>query len=567
MGKFKYPNSKFRFFIISIIFFVIWNFCYGSVLCNAAEDLYESRLDKGLFNTEPYSYLFIKMAHEDRGRAMEFLNMAKRYSPDLPVVYFELAREGLSPSARGIFQGLDYFRQGIKAYERNFWWEFTIAELFYAGLLISFVLSMLFILVLRLLLEAGLILHDCTEDRMKLLLLIVPIFLSLFGPVALIAGAFFLLGLYFKSENKAVVYASLLFFLLSPILLSVGERFLSAPSSGLRAIVAVNEGKDNRYALWSLKGRNDFASRFSYALALKREGYYDEAIDVYRSLTGNNYKPDPRVYVNLGNSYYAIKDIEAAKDSYQRSIGITPLPSAFYDLSEIHRETLNFAKGNEYFIEAAKLNPEAVSKFISVTGSNPNRFVVDETLPISAIWGHAMRAMNGPPYDFPLLATVLAVIMVPGFYLTDKKIKYRAHRCKRCGEVFCRRCSRVITWGEMCPRCYSSLIKIDEADLKERVTRLLAIYHNQAKRRRTVNMFSYMIPGAGQIYSGKILSGLLFLWTFLFSLTLLVMNHFPLTGLFPFTHEWTTPLAVLLMGGTYAVSLFHMRRRIHRGWL
>lgn len=549
------------------LFVIAWIFSPGIASCETAGDLYESRLEKGLFNTEPYSYLLMDMAHKDRARAGEFLSLARKYSPDLPLVYFELARAGLSPSADGIFQGLDYFRQGVRAYGRNFWWGFTIAGLLYASFFLSFLFSLLLLLIFRLVMDAGLFLHDGTENRKRLVLLLVPIILSFFGPIALIAGLLFLAGLYFKKENKAVVYASLLIFLLSPMILSLGERFFAAPSADLRAVVAVNEGKDNGYALRASKGRTDFASRFSYALALKREGHYEEAIEIYKSLTDRFYGPDPRVYINLGNAYHAIGDIEAARGSYLKSLELARLPSALYDLSQIHRETLDFAKGDEYFVAAAKLDPEAVSRYTSVAGLTPNRFVVDETLPMFILWQYAIAKGNDYTRTLGIVVTVIAFVLIIGFYLLDKNVKYRAHRCKRCGAVFCSKCSRALTWGEMCPRCFSSLIKIEDVDSRERIARLLSIYQTQTRRRNIAKALSFLVPGGGQIYSGRILSGLLLLWPFLFAATLLVLSSVPLAGLVPFDHGWVRPFAALLMVLIYVISVFNLRRRINRGWL
>jgi len=59
----------------------------------------------------------------------------------------------------------------------------------------------------------------------------------------------------------------------------------------------------------------------------------------------------------------------------------------------------------------------------------------------------------------------------------------------------------------------------------------------------------------------------LFLWPFLFSLVMLIMNNVSLTGLYPFTHIWVTPLMLVLIVLTYAGSVLHIRRRIQKGWL
>jgi len=558
-------HPKLNAFTVWIVVLWIWGFVHGTRPCEGAEGLYESRLDRGLSTTEPYSYLLILKAQQEPANAKDLLKMARQYSPDLPAVYFALAKERLS--AGDVFQAVDSFREGIRAYGRNFWWGFSFVGLLYSSIFISFALSLALVLIIRIFVDAGLVSHDGMEDRRRFMFVIVPVVLSLFGPVALIAGTFFLVGIYFKKENKAVVYAALLFFLFSPTLLNVEDKFSSAPSPELRAMVEVNEGKDNRFALWGTKGREGFASRFSHTLALKREGNYNEAIEGYLSLLGGSQRSAPLLLVNLGNAYYAIQNRAAAEDSYQRAVQRSPLPSAYYNLSQLHREMLDFGKGDEYFLEAAKLNPEAVSKFTSRSGTGPNRFVMDEMLPASAFWEHALGTRSGSLYSFPILTTLIAVIMIPAFYLLNRSTTRRAQRCKRCGAVFCSRCSKVIAWGGMCPQCYSSLIKMEEMDSKERISRLLSIYESQTKRRKRAKVLSYMLPGAGQIYSGKILFGLLLMWPFSFSLMMLVMNQLPVVGIFPFTHSWITLLALLLMGTTYLFSILHIGRGIHKGWL
>ncbi|HAM51084.1 MAG TPA: hypothetical protein DCP92_10490 [Nitrospiraceae bacterium] len=533
----------------------------GNSLCCASEVLYESRLDKGLSNTEAYSYLLIQKAREDKGRARELLETAKEYSPNLPAVYFELARQSFSFSSDGIFEGIDYVRQGLNAYKSNFWWQFNLDGELYISLLISYVLALIITVAIRLPLEQPLLLHDILEDKRKGLFLLSLLLLSLFGFFALLAGALFLVGLYLRKEDRVFVYMAFFSLLLSPLILRVADTFLVPPSPELRAIVAVNEGEDNQYALATLKAGKDFPSDFSYALALKREGDPLDAIQIYKALLTRS--ASPLVLTNLGNAYYDLKDLEAAKESYQSAVGIKPLPAAFYNLSQVYRETLDFAKGDEYFLEAAKLDNKAVSRFVAMSGKSPNRFVVDETLPMSDLWEYA----QGRGRIFGLSFSLAAALMIPAFFLVNKKIKVRAHRCKRCGAIFCSKCSRNLIWSEMCPRCYRFLIKVEELDSRERIASILSVYQIQTKRRRTVKLLAYTVPGLGQIYSGRVLTGLLFLWLFLFPLSVLVMNRHPFTGLSPFVQGWLEPPAILLMGLAYLFSIIHMRRGISRGWL
>jgi tetratricopeptide (TPR) repeat protein len=533
-----------------------------------SKDLYESRLDRGLNNTEPYSYLLIQMDRQKRPGADELLSKTKKFSPDLPVVYFELSKESLSLSTPRIFEAVDYFRQGIDAYGRNFWFEFDLAGLLFLSLILSLMLSMAITAAVRFPEEARLLLHDMGEDKRKYLFPAALILVSFFGPLAFLAALFFLLGIYFKKMDKAVVYVALFSLLLQPLFLTIGNFFMSAPSPELRAIVSVNERRDNGYALQVLRNKDDFASAFSYALALKREGRYHEAAGIFKTLT-ERYN-DPRLYVNLGNSYYGLGDKEAAIGAYEASLNIRPLPSALYNLSQIYRERFDFPKGDEYFLKAAKLDQESVFGFTSISGSSPNRFVADELIPTSDFWEYVADSLKtGGAWTTARgsSSTLIAIVMMPLFFIITRRLKYRAQRCKRCGTVFCSRCSRVIVWHEMCRQCESSLIRIGELESRERIARLLALYQRQMKRRRTVKVLSYVMPGIGQIYAGRILPGFLLLLGGMFFLITSVLVIYPFVGPFPFSHEWVIPFALVFLGISYITSLVHLRKGLRKGWL
>ncbi len=533
-----------------------------------SKDLYESRLDRGLSNTEPYSYLLIELARHKKSEAEELLLKSKKFSPDLPVVYFELSKESLSLNTPSFFEAVDYFRQGINAYGRSFWFEFDLAGLLFLSLILSLVLSMVITAAVRFPQEARLLLHDMGEDKRKYLFLAALILLSFFGPLAFLAALFFLLGIYFKMMDKAVVYIALLSLLFQPLFLRIGNFLMSAPSPELRAIVSVNERRDNGYALQVLRNKDDFASAFSYALALKREGRYHEAAGIFKTMTG--LYNDPRLYVNLGNAYYGIGDKEAAIGAYEASLNIRPLPSALYNLSQIYREIFDFPRGDEYFLKAAKLDQESVFGFTSISGSSPSRFVVDEIIPTSDFWEYitdSLEAGGASTTAGGSSSALIAIVMVPLFYTINRRLKYRAQRCKRCGTVFCSRCSRVIVWHEMCRQCESSLIKIGELESRERIARLLALYQRQMKRRRTVKVLAYVMPGIAQIYAGRIFPGFLLLFGGMFFLITIVLVAYPFVGPFPFSHQWVLPFALFFLGMFYVTSLVHLRKGLRKGWL
>lgn len=530
------------------------------------KNLYEDQLDRGIKNSVPYSYMLIEQVRANKARTKDILNEALKYSPDLPAAYFELAKENLIFSPREIFKTVDYMRQGIASYNRNFWWLFTITGSLFLSAVLSLIISTVIIILIRLLFDISLLSHDIKENKSKALLLLLLPISALFGPLFLIGSVLLIIGLYMKSVDKISVYLYLLFLVISPLIFNTASTFLSAPASGkIKAVVQVNESRDNKYALSVLKKRNNHVEHFSYALAAKREGGYNDAIDIYNKLM-----PSPIVFNNLANCYVAINDIEKAKELYKKSVELQPLPAALYNLSIVSRETLEFEKGDEYFLSAQKLAPDAVSWFRTIFSKNPNRFVIDENLPMSTLWEYVFEKTHStinfsiaPQNLTPAIALTIAIL----FYILNKYFKHRAYRCKRCGKVLCTKCEKHVLWGRMCQQCYKSLIKIGELDAKERITILLAVYEHQKRRRSMIKIISFIMPGLGLIYAGNVLYGLFFLWSFLFLLFLPISNWLFVPEMPGFSHTWLSMCSLLFMGLVYITSNLITLRRLSRGWL
>jgi len=532
-----------------------------SMLTNSLSyaDLYESRLDRGLLNNDAYSFLLIEEYKKRDDK--DLLEKARRYSPDLPATYFYIAYDRLDLSAKGIFDSIDYMRQGLKAYGRNFLWRFNLSGLVVKGAIISFFLSILLLIIIRLPSEGKLIIHEAGEDRKKGIILLLPLFFSFSGFLPMFASMLSIIGFYLRKKDRIVIYLSFLIILSFSAMPGIG-RIFSIPSY-LKAVVMVNEGRDNSYGLLRLKERKDLPSSFAYALALKREGFYHESIDIYRRLAERHRLP--QIFINLGNALYAIQDIEGARTAYMSSLSIKPLSAAFYNLSQVHRLMLDFKKGDEYFEEAARLDPEGLRRFTSISGMNPNRFVIDEKLPDPIIWEHILSERDGLIQI--TLTTILTAMVILSFFVLDRMLKNRAKRCSRCGSIFCNKCSRTITWKNMCSRCYSSLIRMDQMYSKDRIANLLLVYEGRAKRRSIARILSMLIPGGGQIYSGKILEGFFMSWASIFSLITIILSRLSSSGIYPFRHGWILPPALLLIIVLYALSIIHIRREIQKGWL
>jgi len=543
-----------------------------------AQGLPEEQLNRGVKHSDACAYHLMAEARLNKPDAGALLEKALACSPDLPAAYFALSKASLSFSVRGILESIDYMIQGVSAYSRNFWWSFSLAASLFFSLVLSFIVAVMLVVITRLFRDIPLLTHDIAESRRMSAVLPVLLLLAFTGPLVLMGCLLVLLALYMKKTDRILLYFYLLVLLFSPLIFRTASFFVNSYSSGtLKAIVQTNDFQGNRYALSVLDGNDDYDALFAYALALKHEGRYEDAIALNERLLRK--RPDARVYVNLGNCYvglYHFDDsrksyLDKAFDYYMKALTIKPLASAYFNLAQVSRERLDFKGGNEYYKSALGLDRDAVALYSLESSRNPNRFVADETLPAAALWKD-MRGRYGKTSALGMtpvpvmLFPVFALLLFAGFYLLDTRMRERAYRCRKCSKILCAKCERSLVWGQMCPQCYASLIKLDELDVKERVSRLLAIYNHGRSRRNMLKVLSFTLPGIPQIFSGRILSGFALLWPFLFfvsmPLTQSVFSPGDLSG-----YRLLSWLTVAMAAGLWTASQFITRERISRGWL
>jgi hypothetical protein len=122
-------------------------------------------------------------------------------------------------------------------------------------------------------------------------------------------------------------------------------------------------------------------------------------------------------------------------------------------------------------------------------------------------------------------------------------------------------------WGEMCPQCFGSLVKLDELDVKERVAWLLGIYDQQRRHRDTMKVLSFTVPGLTHVYAGRVLTGFFFLWPCLFFPLLYVALITFVPDRHLMSHAFFKWATLWLGAGFYLIFHYFTKKRIEKGWL
>ncbi|MEE9523261.1 MAG: tetratricopeptide repeat protein [Thermodesulfovibrionales bacterium] len=562
-----------RIFIITIILLFSFAVVPAELQAESAQipvatvDPIELRLSKGLTNSEFYSYHLIDMAHSDPSNVIQLLEEALRFSPDLPAAYFHLAWVTFTKSPAKLLESMDYFFEGINAYSRNFWWSFNLTGVVTIGMILAFVFAMTVIVFVRLFVDMPLINHEIKEDNKIFFLFVLVFFISAMGPLYFIAAVMMVISFHFKKSDMIVSYVFFGALIFLPVFLKPVDIFLAAEMSpSLRAVVSVNEGKDNKYAIDILQGTENRQEMFSLALALKREGNVNEAIQIYNALL-ERYPNKATVYNNLGNCYAILGRLENAIAMYKKAVNIKPLVSTYYNLSQISRELLNFDEGDRYFDEARKVDSDAVARFRENTSRTPNIYYKDEVLSKADFWSLAITRSKGSFFRgtfVPLWLTPVVGLMVAiTFFGLSRVRRNKAYSCKRCGSIICPRCERSLKWGDMCHDCFTSLVTL-EKDPRDRIAKLMAVQEKKTSRKNILFLLTLLMPGSNLIYAGKVLKGAILTFLFAAPLMLFAVSLFYRISIYPYTHSWLIFIVINITVAFYILNIIATRRLLKK---
>ena len=514
------------------------------------EKLHQLQLDKGIRNLPVVSHLLVTEARRAReaGRlddALRLANVAVKFSPELPLPYFELARihwkrspfqfEKIVPEMlRGQAVRFRNFRSALRFFYNSFY-------ILVNALLITFMIFGIVVIARYLPLYLYDIRRTLSEEVLvlllnsaKILVLMLPVFFRFDILWAILYWCILLWG-YVSKRERAYLIVFLLVLVYFPFFLRTSSSFLESPSSDILSdLYQANyeewdRSLEQRLETWLTAHPDDGEVLFTLGLIKKREGRQPQAEELYRKA----FQRDPQLseaLCNLGNVYLNQKQTRSAITAYQQAIQIHPDRGAYYyNLYRAYsQETLLSSEINKAFERARQLDPKLVDQYSTSEAMSMNRYVIDEVLTPGRLWKRYMTQYIGRegllfrlfkgwferiPSRIPIMAPILFLGFMMGMsrYCRTKKF---LTRCPMCGSPTHRFYHGSSEQEFICFNCYRIFVQREKLYPTIADRKSIQVQQYQKQNQFVSKFLSVFLAGFGDLWQGYPFKGLLLLLIF-----------------------------------------------------
>jgi tetratricopeptide (TPR) repeat protein len=502
----------------------------GTGLYFTLDELSTFRLENALRNMKVHSLVLIRSglnAYEEgrKDDAMFLFKKAGEVSPDLPLPHLYLAWFSFSFTKQGLTNVVSHIIYAVKAYVNNFWWLFQTSGILMMSILYAFYAATVILIFTLVMSKLKLFLHDVLENHRRIVMLLPAALLAPFGLSFALTALLIPFWVYLRKKEKIGV-CSIVLFMICMVFISQWLFVLlgALQDKSLAGIVKVNEGIYTGEKLRILSNGRGYEALFTYALDRKRKGFLQDSIETYNALIKEI--KDARLYNNLANCYVAMNRYDDALKYYDMALKDKPLASVYYNLSQLYREMFDFYKAEEYYRKAIDSDQEKVRLYRSISGTSPNRFVMDESLNDIELWSLALKRSSA--YSSSALAKnifstgsrfvsfILFSLILFGYYMTGRYVSSYAYTCARCGKIHCRKCEKRMSRENVCRECFRTMVRMGELTPQERVKKILQSQDYRNKRNNKLKMLTALFPGCGHVFYGRTGRGFLLIFTGMF---------------------------------------------------
>ncbi len=241
---------------------------------------------------------------------------------------------------------------------------------------------------------------------------------------------------------------------------------------------------------------------------------------------------------NAANVRLHLGHMESALDLYRQALSVEESPVVLYNLAQAYGRAFQVDDLTETLEVAQAVDGELVADLTRLQGTQPEGFVLDLPIPVTALWqrvvdlrrgrafGAAMRAPVAPGRlggSLPVLAGAFAAVLVLASLIGAR---HRASRwCARCGRRVCPRCHPEVSGGELCGPCHKLFFQPEQTDRDLRLARIEALRERESRLDKLAWAVSLVLPGAAGVLARRPVAGLLGAFFFAVALAALLWRE------------------------------------------
>ena len=240
------------------------------------------------------------------------------------------------------------------------------------------------------------------------------------------------------------------------------------------------------------------------AYAFKQQGKLDEAMSMYEDMYYTGHR-DIAVVNNLGNIYFVYEEEAKAETLYAYAMRADDRGEPFFNMGLLRLRNLEYNESSRYMAEARRRD-------FSSSSSEPVDIIPSAD--------DFYQAILSEPLDlFGVINPMLVFPLVVVFVLSFLPFRFPApFYCATCGRAICQKCQEQMDDEVMCKECFSKLKSTENVEMEA-----LLKHSVGSRKRRLASLAAYLInvvvPGAGLIYVGRNLVGLLVVFIVMLSYT------------------------------------------------
>jgi Tfp pilus assembly protein PilF len=530
----------------------------GDVLAadEAESTLRERRRRNGVRRAQDVAGAFVLEGYENLAlqhlaEARESFQLALEFDPDMPRAYLGLAATEWA-SDQGLIASVQALLDAGRAASRNWLYRTIGFQIGAWTVLLGFPAAVAVLLLLLFLKKLPLVHHWLTEvfshrfgtSTARALAALFPLL-----PLALPWGAAWapllwlaLAAPFLSRRERMVAVTSLLLVATCGVLLLPAAR-VTALSTDPRLVQvagaargAVGPERERTVAELLERRPDDAILQLLHADQARGMGDYATAIRSYRRAA----ELDPglrQAHNNLGTLFFSLGQFATAIGEFRRAIEADPKDlTAHYNLYLTQEQRFDFSAAEQTLSAAQAMNLQRMTELLSEREKRKGRLdVLEDTVPVSVALEHARDAagLAGPfAVETAWLWRAWPFLVFP--LLTLSLIRFTRARgnlpaaCPSCGRIACRLCALNLDDESTCASCAALAARSTSLPrrAREQKRREIAIYRR--RQLRSCRLLALLVPGGGQIWSGRTLTG-----TFLLALATCGLVALRLRGQLP----------------------------------